>query len=622
MKLGTVIAVVRHNTELGGDLRLAVREFEALVGVAGSIVCSRDKLEALCPKMRVARIPELSKNEEAIALKWTGINVSAVNRLLRRSAFAQEVLIVHASSKAQKDFEKSCAAPFAHVNELGGNVTVALAWGYIIESEGVLNEPLLTGRVQKTVDLLLEPYFPGNESTTSRRVRKAKKTTLSLSHDLHIYKAKFFPRMVRALLNTFVGDGVFVVDPFCGSGTALLEASLLGLDSRGVDIDPICELIARTKVVPFLQSNQTLPVLDEFEAALKKGPKAPSWFIFPAELSKKLVRRDKIDNTAYGEEIERESALLAGALAAVKTRGIAADLLRVLASDAVTKKIRYRFIGVGNGKYTIELVKQPLLDRVREKVQRARELCYVFDELQTKFGFIFGNVEMATGDAKLAGTWGLNRKADVILTSPPYLPASSGREHYSASRALSFAVLGLEHGSIGYYNTGGTGIHSVFDVAEFGEANRLMDYLMSDASETANPQKDAMRFDRKAMPTRQYLGDIQAFFRAANSCLHNNGRLLLVVANQHTFYSHRRQELEHIVSGRNLYSEIAASAGLILDEEIKMELLKSSVSKARPRASEDYFESVLISRPSKTASKTAGRKQRIRSLKDPKAYAA
>jgi hypothetical protein len=33
------------------------------------------------------------------------------------------------------------------------------------------------------------------------------------------------------------------------------------------------------------------------------------------------------------------------------------QLLSVLASDAVTKKIRYRFIGVGNGKYTIEIVK-------------------------------------------------------------------------------------------------------------------------------------------------------------------------------------------------------------------------------------------------------------------------
>ena len=120
---------------------------------------------------------------------------------------------------------------------------------------------------------------------------------------------------------------------------------------------------------------------------------------------------------------------------------------------------------------------------------------------------------------------------------------------------------------------------------------------MSDASEYADPQRDAMRFERKAMPTRQYLADISSFFSSASASLAPKGRLLLVVANQHTFYSHRRQQLEHVVSGPTLYSEIAESAGLVLAEVITMELLKSSVTKARPRASEDYFEAILVSRP-------------------------
>ena len=157
-------------------------------------------------------------------------------------------------------------------------------------------------------------------------------------------------------------------------------------------------------------------------------------------------------------------------------------------------------------------------------------------------------------------------------------------------------MLGLEHGTLGYYNVNGDGIHSDFKVSDFEEADRLMDYLMSDASEAADPQRDAMRFERKAMPTRQYLSDMSIFFDAAHNALAPDGLLLLVVANQHTFYSHRRQELEHIVSGPVLYSELATPSGLALDEVITMELLKSAVSKARPRASEDYFEAILVSR--------------------------
>jgi hypothetical protein len=72
--------------------------------------------------------------------------------------------------------------------------------------------------------------------------------------------------------------------------------------------------------------------------------------------------------------------------------------------------------------------------------------------------------------------------------------------------------------------------------------------------------------------------------------------MMFVIAHQHTFYSHRRQEIEHIVSGVDLYSQIAAPAGLGLSEEITMELLKSAASRARPRAKDDYYESILVLR--------------------------
>ena len=54
--------------------------------------------------------------------------------------------------------------------------------------------------------------------------------------------------MVRALLN-IVGakPGSRILDPYLGSGTTALEASLLGIDCVGVDISPLCVLLTRVK---------------------------------------------------------------------------------------------------------------------------------------------------------------------------------------------------------------------------------------------------------------------------------------------------------------------------------------------------------------------------------------
>jgi hypothetical protein len=353
-------------------------------------------------------------------------------------------------------------------------------------------------------------------------------------------------------------------------------------------------MIGRTKMGPFLDASALSHALDVFERELNRAPPNSSNFNFPAELTAKIARRDKIDGTNFLPEIQAEAAVLAGALRAANIEGLAGDLLKVLASDAVTKKIRYRFVGVGNGKYTIEIVKQRLLDRLSNKIQRSRQLASVFQDLRVHLGINLGKIDVAAGDARDPKTWPFSGHPATIITSPPYLPASSGREHYAASRALAFAILGYAPGAHGYYNMNGPSSREPVDLRAFPEAAKLMDYLASDSAEDADPQRDAMRFERKAAATGQYIADMGLFFRAAQSGIGDSAAMLFVVAHHHTFYSHRRQELEHIVSGRDLYSEIARPAGVVMEEEIEMKLLKAAISRARPRAKDDYFESVLV----------------------------
>lgn len=70
-------------------------------------------------------------------------------------------------------------------------------------------------------------------------------------HGIHPYPAKFIPDIPRNLIKLFhPGDNSVILDPFCGSGTTLYEAINMGLDSIGIDLNPIACLIASVKTTP------------------------------------------------------------------------------------------------------------------------------------------------------------------------------------------------------------------------------------------------------------------------------------------------------------------------------------------------------------------------------------
>jgi len=75
-------------------------------------------------------------------------------------------------------------------------------------------------------------------------------------HNLYPYKGKFYPRVVRTLANAFgLKSKHLILDPFNGSGTATHEASLMGIDSVGVDVTPIGTMLSELKnELPFISS--------------------------------------------------------------------------------------------------------------------------------------------------------------------------------------------------------------------------------------------------------------------------------------------------------------------------------------------------------------------------------
>lgn len=69
-----------------------------------------------------------------------------------------------------------------------------------------------------------------------------------VTHGIHPYKGKFYPQLAKSLINLAnLKFGSAILDPFCGSGTVILESYLNGMNGIGLDINPIALKIAKVK---------------------------------------------------------------------------------------------------------------------------------------------------------------------------------------------------------------------------------------------------------------------------------------------------------------------------------------------------------------------------------------
>lgn len=68
-----------------------------------------------------------------------------------------------------------------------------------------------------------------------------------LTHSIHPYHAKYIPEIPKNFIKKYSKVGDKVLDPFCGSGTTLLEAQLLKRRSVGVDLSFLATKISKAK---------------------------------------------------------------------------------------------------------------------------------------------------------------------------------------------------------------------------------------------------------------------------------------------------------------------------------------------------------------------------------------
>ena len=108
----------------------------------------------------------------------------------------------------------------------------------------------------------------------------SKADTQYLTHGLHPYPARMIPQIARRLINRYSSPNEIVLDPFCGSGTVLVESKLLGRNVIGNDINPLGILLAKVKTTLI-----NLKVLDEWVAS----------FLNDIENDMYLLQENKLD---------------------------------------------------------------------------------------------------------------------------------------------------------------------------------------------------------------------------------------------------------------------------------------------------------------------------------------
>jgi site-specific DNA-methyltransferase (cytosine-N4-specific) len=78
-------------------------------------------------------------------------------------------------------------------------------------------------------------------------IRNLQKSTTYYTHGFHPYPAKYTPQLVNKYLSSYCRQGNTILDPFCGSGTTVVEGAINGINSVGIDLNPIAYIVSKAK---------------------------------------------------------------------------------------------------------------------------------------------------------------------------------------------------------------------------------------------------------------------------------------------------------------------------------------------------------------------------------------
>ena len=191
------------------------------------------------------------------------------------------------------------------------------------------------------------------------------------------------------------------------------------------------------------------------------------------------------------------------------------DIVWVILSDAITRRIKFRFLGTGVGRFSLTLSKTPLETLFMRALQIQYHSLVAWEWLRDTLGLTLAESQVQAGDAR---TLDDVPQVDLIVTSPPYLPASSGRESYAKARMPSLLALGIETSD---------SVDALVDlsVGSMDDGDNKDYHATDDVTHLVNWLKNDSLRQTKAQPTARYFADMRRTFSASIS-LHQQMSLL------------------------------------------------------------------------------------------------
>lgn len=273
----------------------------------------------------------------------------------------------------------------------------------------------------------------------------AKADTSYLVHGLHDYPARMIPQIAERLITSYAQERDKVLDPFCGSGTILVECRLANRSAAGNDINPLAVLLSKVKSTPigfkktgFDVANFLRKIEVEHAYAKKNGtlPEPPVY------LYKNLLHWFK-------EPVARDLEFLYQTVEQVEDAEIQ-DFLKVVLSDTIfrTSNIDHRssrFIRILPPKKLAEFHPDVFKEFRKKLIDSVNRMSKFTRRLNQNKNSETLDVSVRKGDARQLPFRG--GEFDAIITSPPY-----GEERNTVAYArwskLSIAWLRLNKGGL------------------------------------------------------------------------------------------------------------------------------------------------------------------------------
>lgn len=401
----------------------------------------------------------------------------------------------------------------------------------------------------------------------------ARKDPKYVTHGIHPYKGKFYPQLAKALLNTArLRDGATILDPFCGSGTTLLEGHLNGLQARGIDMNPLAAKIAKAKVGILDLSPEV--VTEAVEAILAKLAKAPA----DPDLAHDQFSPACVDEIArwFPEPVIAKLNWLLRTLRRMSA-GHIRDLFDVILSS-VTRDISQQDPNDLRIRYRDPLLKDAdVYGLFREHLKTQFARLQKFWSVRGYAPCAFHAAVAIEGDSR---DWGAFHElgikpgeVDAVLTSPPYATALP---YIDTDRLSLLVILGIGGQERRPLEQALIGSREIVVSARNALEERIdcsADELTPEISEFlqklhARLKRSEVGFRRKNMPALllRFFSDMKAVLSNCHTALRRGGEAMIVIGDN-------RMEIEGAyqrIPTTDFVATLGRSVGFSLTEQFEI----------------------------------------------------